>query len=166
MKQLIVPDLGLPGSILSKYDSREKESSSRKLTLDESRELIISLVDIHPKTMIIIEVLDETNPGRRGELLGTLQDIVSNSKGLLKTFVSSRDDDDISRKLELYIEASDNEEDIGSFVNREVTKAIDEGCLLRGIVPDELRQCIISTCTLTCGARGMYEPTFSSRFIV
>lgn len=168
VKQLVVPGLGLPKPILSKYKARKDEDSLRQLTLDESRELIISLVDIHPKTTIIIDALDETDPGRRQELLNTLEEIVSTSKGLLKIFVSSRDDNNISRKLEnlpnLYIEASDNEEDIRSFVNREVTKAIDEGCLLHGIVPDELRQRIIFT--LTSGARGMYVPRVSSRCIL
>lgn len=163
VKQLAVPKLGLPKPVIMKYEKREAESSTRPLQLIESRDLIQELISIHPKTTIVIDALDETDPNTRRELLNALEFVVESSNGLLKIFVSSRDDNDIIRKLEkvpnLYIQASDNEQDIKCFVHREVARVIDEGILLEGQVSCELRQRIEST--LVNEARGMYiHPPF------
>lgn len=157
VKQLTLPGLGLPDPVVVKHQEREAESSLRPLTFKESWELILSLVSIHPKTTIIIDGLDETDPRLRRELLNALCDLVNNARGLLKIFVLSREDRDIRIKLDgvshVCIHAADNTADIKRFVQRQVQDAIANGELLGGSVPAELRERVITT--LTDGAQGM-----------
>ncbi len=76
---------------------------------------------------------------------------------LIKVFVSSRDDIDIVLRLKhspnVFIQASDNKEDIENFVHAEVEHSINNHKLLRGQVPSQLKIQIISA--LIEGAQGM-----------
>ena len=84
-----------------------------RLSVTESMELIVTLADLNPAT-IIIDALDECDPNRRQELLQALDEIIQKSANLIKVFVSSRDDIDIVLRLKhspnVFIQASDNKE--------------------------------------------------------
>lgn len=128
----------------------------RRLTLQEAVDLIISLTDENPAT-IIIDALDECDALHRYELLEALDVIIQQSSNIVKIFVSSREDSDILCKLEnspnLYIGADDNKRDIENFIRAEVAEAILKKRLLNGNVSIHLRQLIIET--LERGAQGM-----------
>jgi hypothetical protein len=126
------------------------------LRLDESVDLIKMLTDQCIGTTIIIDALDECDATTRHELLTSLTSIMQSASSV-KIFVSSRDDKDITLRLQgqpnLHIRASDNDEDIRRYVKFEVGKAVADKRLLDGEVSTEMVQHIIQT--LTMKAQGM-----------
>lgn len=106
----------LQKQVVSMYNARKSSGfSSNSLAFKESLDLIISLADTYTQISIVIDALDECDPQERRKFLDSLQTIIKTSR-LVKIFVSSRDDDDIIRRLDgvpnLWIEARDNEDDI------------------------------------------------------
>jgi hypothetical protein len=105
----------------------------------------------------VLDALDECNPETRHYLLESLDDIIQKSTGLVKIFVSSRDDKDVMLALNkspnVYIKSSDNAEDIKTFIECEVGLAIRKGRLLNGSISTELRQHVVNT--LKGGSQGM-----------
>lgn len=130
---------------------------SGDLAIRESTELILQLLNIYPKTTIIIDALDECDRKLREDLFESLQKIVTLAPNLVKIFVSSRDDADITKRYavlpNLYIEATDNVEDINSFVESKVSECIQKRRLLNGQVKPELKSLICRT--LSDDANGM-----------
>ena len=152
VKQLSVqlPEYGVPNSVTDEYEKQEKKAfSSLNLSFQECQNLIVSLLDIYPRTAIVIDALDEIDRQSRKPFLEALNTIAQASKNLVKIFVSSRDDDDIILKLEavpnLYIDATDNAGDIERFIHREINSSIDGCALLRGKVNSQLKSQIVST---------------------
>ena len=131
------------------YTSREENGfAAGPLTLDESTALIIELTQDRPLTTFIVDALDECDLSSRGELLDALSRILQDSCSLVKILVSSRADADIvchfSDCPNLQIKASQNQEDIENYVHSEVEYLINRKKLLRGKVPEDLKQRIAS----------------------
>lgn len=155
MKQLslAMPLAGLPKPVVEEYDKQSKDGFAwGKLSFKCCAGLLISLIQIFPKTTFIIDALDESNPEERGRLLDLLETFMKFPENLIKIFISSRDDLDIHFRLgngpNLYIEAQDNQEDIIRFIHREMAarKRLFQ-------LPDELKSRVIST--LASKAKGM-----------
>ena len=112
--------------------------------------------------MIVIDALDECDPRRRRELFDALSAILQTSRSLIKIFVASRDDRDISLFLEgcinLDIDVSNNSEDINHFVKSEVDNWIKTKRLLYGKVAAGLRDDIKQR--LRTQAHGMSVQNF------
>ena len=145
--------------VVRKYTEKKTEAKGRnpeKLVLDETVDTILALLETNPAT-IVIDALDECDPGSRGELLDALDTIICESASLVKVFVSSRDDGDIVCRLanspNVYIRASDNKVDIERFVRTQVTEAIKKKRLIKGNVSEQLKSQIIKT--LINEAQGM-----------
>lgn len=118
------------------YKNKEAEGfASGSLRIEESCSLIIQLAEQYPLTTILIDALDECDPGKRRDLLKCLEKILQESSGLVKIFVSSRDDQDIVFRLqhypELEIKSDKNSDDIAVFVKNETERLINEGELLQ-----------------------------------
>jgi Cdc6-like AAA superfamily ATPase len=151
---------GLPKCVVSKYKERNKNGVALGPPLfHDSLNLLIEILDIHSSTVIVIDALDEIDSKfRRQDFLQALKHIISASRNLVKLFVASRDDTDISLALDnvpnLYINAEDNKDDIERFIKHEVARSITQGKLLQGKVSDQLREHIISTLIKKAG--GMY----------
>jgi hypothetical protein len=83
----------------------------------------------------VIDALDECDPGKRRDLLKALEKILQESSGLVKIFVSSRDDHDIVSRLQHYpnleIKSDRNSDDIAVFVKEQTERLINEGELLQ-----------------------------------
>ena len=129
------------------YKSREQNGfAAGPLTLDESTALIIELSQERPLTTIIIDALDECDISSRGDLLDALSRILQDSCSLVKILVSSRPDADIvchfSDCLNIQVEASQNQADVEYYVISEVEYLINRKKLLRGNVPEKLKQTI------------------------
>jgi hypothetical protein len=163
LKQLScsLPDLPIRTPVAKAYTKKREEAEvngcePEKLTLVESVELILALLENNPAT-IIVDALDECDMARRHEFLMALDKIIGESANLVKVFVSSRDDHDIVCRLtgspNVYIRASDNGEDIERFVRSEVTQSVKAKRLLSGNVSEELQSQIIDA--LIGGAQGM-----------
>jgi hypothetical protein len=155
-------DLPVREPVAKRYKQLKEEADDDgneeplKLTVTESVELILALLERNPAT-IIIDALDECDPVRRHELLAALDTIIRDSANVVKIFVSSRDDHDILCRLgnspDIFIRASDNGEDIDHFVRSQVKQSIVDKRLLSGKVSTELRERIISV--LIEKAQGM-----------
>lgn len=129
------------------YKTRERDGfAAGPLTITEGKALIIEMSQFRPLSTIVIDALDECDPGLRSELFDTLTEVLQTSNGLVKILVSSRNERDITCELagclNLQIEAKDNQADIGQFVNHEVDHLIQKKRLLYGNVPDDLRHMI------------------------
>ena len=140
------------------YQDREREGQvSSGLSLGESQKLLVQLTDIYPQTTICIDALDEVETETRQFLLKALKDIIEKSKNLVKIFATTRMDTDILRQFETFprieLQPDDNIGDINRFVETKLQSTIDDGQLLDGDVPGELKDEI---CDVLCKrSRGM-----------
>jgi hypothetical protein len=115
-------------SVAQLYD--EKKSSgfaSSKMSFTEAETLLLELVQAFPRVHILLDALDECHEddcARLIEVFNRLVDTVPNV--LLKIFISSRRNDDITRQLlkkaNIGIEATDNHDDIFRFVVDRIDK--------------------------------------------
>ncbi|KAK4107910.1 hypothetical protein N656DRAFT_719196, partial [Canariomyces notabilis] len=134
------------------------EPGTAKLPLDLTIKLILDLLRENPAT-IILDALDECDPGTRHELFEALDAIVANAENVVKIFLTSRNDGDIVCRLastpNIYINAQKNGFDIMRFIVTELDRVIAQKQLLRGQVPDRLKREI--TDTLIQRADGMFR---------
>ena len=126
------------------YDARSKGDSPKgSLTIEECAEVIISITQHRPLTTIVIDALDEVQQRERYQLLEALSTIVSDSPGLVKILVSSRNDQDIVGYLNdvpnIEIRSSQNQDDITKYVNSELDSRIKSKRLLHGKVDADLK---------------------------
>lgn len=112
-----------------------------------SKDFIIELAEQRFSTTIILDALDECDPKRLPDMLKALQDILQRSSGLVKIFVSSRDDQDIVWRLKDYpnleIDARKYHDDIVNFVQSEIELRIRDKDLLKGSITAALKAKII-----------------------
>ncbi|CAG9938653.1 unnamed protein product [Clonostachys rosea f. rosea IK726] len=164
-RQLATPEVG--GAILEPalevYNERESQASADgPLRLEESKELIIKLLDQYKgATMTIaIDALDECNEDTRGDLLEVFEFLLEESPCLLKLLVSSRDDQDIVYQFENYpclaLSSAHSSSDIELFVASEVKKLLNNRFLRKTQSGREaLSEKIIKE--LTAKADGMFR---------
>ena len=140
------------------YGERKEEGfAAGSLNSHECTALILEMTKDRLMTTIVIDALDECDPEKRDVLLEALSSIVTDSTGLVKLFISSRDDRDIVLHLgecpNLKIQASHNQSDITRYVNSEVSKMIHSRRWRSGKVDEKLEQEIKSA--LIEKAQGM-----------
>ena len=138
VRQLSCAEPGLPllPPVIEKYEKKGQGFSSQGLQFGESCELIMKLIEHYPVTTIVIDALDECNPDKREMLLDAIEGLLQNSSlGLLKVFLSSRDDQDIACTLREYpnldLVSSRNSADIEAFVREETNRLVKKQRLLR-----------------------------------
>ncbi|KAF4630251.1 hypothetical protein G7Y89_g7884 [Cudoniella acicularis] len=126
-------DLPIREPVAGAYKDRKEKADDigceiENLKLDECEQLIISLLEYNPAT-IIIDALDECDSKKRSKLMRALDNIIQKSPSLVKIFVSSRDDSDIVCRLEnspnIFIDASDNSLDIERWVSLQIDNLCD-----------------------------------------
>ncbi|KAI0856607.1 hypothetical protein F4860DRAFT_398338 [Xylaria cubensis] len=131
------------------------EPEDLALVTDESVKVLLKLFDKYPAVALVLDALDEVNQESRQELLDALSNLIQQSTTLVRIFISSRSNYDISFSLadapNIYIGADDNAEDISSFIN----KKLAEAKLLRGNLYPSLHAIIVKT--LNDGAKGMFR---------
>jgi len=144
--------------VVDVYQDREKKGQkASRLSLIESQELLVQLADIHPRTTICIDALDEVENNNRLKLLKSLKNLVDGAKNLVKVFATTRMDTDILLQFKMFprieLVPDDNVGDINQFVKTSLHSAIEEEQLLHGIVPSELE---IEICETLCErSKGM-----------
>ena len=126
------------------YKDRENKGQvTSHLSLGESQELLVQLVDIYPQTTICIDALDEVETKSRPSLLKALKYIIEKSKNLVKIFATTRMDIDILWQFDMFprieLKPDDNIGDISRFVKTKLQSTIDDRLLLGGQVPDKLK---------------------------
>ena len=144
------------------YLDREREGqTSSRLSLRESEELLVKLMDIHPQTTICIDALDEVKTKARIHLLKALKNVIEKSKNPVKIFATTRMDTDILRQFETFprIELQpNNTSDINQFVKTKLQSTIDDRLLLDGDVPDNLK---IEICDVRGHTRMAWDPSMA-----
>ncbi|XEU97320.1 hypothetical protein FSHL1_002606 [Fusarium sambucinum] len=99
------------------------ETSGMALDISTCQNLIESLVCDYSRTTIILDALDECERDSRAELMKAVSCL--RNRGI-RVFISSRTDDDIQRHFQdnpvIEIQATDNEDDINSFVRHELSQ--------------------------------------------
>ena len=148
----------LPRPIVEKFKKRGESFDSKGPTLEESLRIIISLKECNETTIIVVDALDECATETRQTLLEAFEKIVERSSGLVKIFVSSRDDQDIVCSLrdhpQLEISSEKNTDDIESFVEIETRALVRKGRLLRNSgAKEEMKGLIVNQ--ICEGADGM-----------
>lgn len=98
----------------------DEDFDDQEWTSDESTEILIELTNVYPSVTIVIDALDEVLESDRLDLVDALTAVLKESESLVKIFISSRDNVDITLRLEgtpnLRIGAKENSEDIDNFV--------------------------------------------------
>ena len=156
----VQPDAPILSPVIEKYKSQGEGFSSSGLDLDDSRDLIIRLIEDYSMTTIVVDALDECDPLMRQSLLDAFEQILKESLGLVKIFVSSRNDQDIVCTLREYpnmdISSDKNTADIKAYVKTETMKLVKSGQLLRNSrAKDRMATSIIEQ--ISDGADGMFR---------
>jgi hypothetical protein len=148
----------LPKPIVDMYRDRKKKGQiSSRLSLSESQGLLVQLTDMYHQTMICIDALDEVAEDKRISLLKALNDVMAQSKSLVKIFATTRMNPEIVAQFKIFprieLQPDDNVSDINQFIETRVKSAIDDSQLLCGQVSDVLKTEI---CDVLCErSKGM-----------
>ncbi|KAL4969617.1 ankyrin repeat domain-containing protein [Aspergillus stella-maris] len=128
------------------------------LDYPECLEILNALLASDSSTTIVIDAIDECNMEDRNALLASLQQLLDLPGILLRIFISSRADPDITVRLNQWpsvaIEEALTRQDMERFVQREVTQAIERKLLLYGNVSSDLEAKIIGALLAKSG--GMF----------
>ncbi|KAI0402123.1 hypothetical protein F4802DRAFT_577281 [Xylaria palmicola] len=104
----------------------KSQSDGSGWTLGLCREYLIKLLNLYPRTTLILDALDECKPEERTNLLDFFDSIPSTSSKPVRIFISSRPEGDIRQRLShlpnIEIQATDNESDIAKFVTQSIEK--------------------------------------------
>jgi ankyrin repeat domain-containing protein 50 len=122
-------------TIASDHDSMQKNLrqlhiqtrlKASKLSMDFCRDLLLEFINLYPKTTLVLDGLDECDKRKRGALIETFDYFLDHALRPVKIFISSRPDGDIKERFKgranIEIQATDNHDDIATFVESEITK--------------------------------------------
>jgi len=154
----VEPGKGLPPPIVEKYKRQGEGFKSRGPCLEESLDFVMTLTEAYGVTTIIVDALDECNSETRQSLLEAFEEILQKSAGLVKIFVSSRDDQDIVLQFRespnFDITPSRNTKDIENYVRTEIENLVGKRRLLRNSgAQNKMKELIIDQ--VSKGADGM-----------
>lgn len=142
---LMAPDGEFPELVSSIYRSRK---DSGQLTLGECSGILLNLLNGFSQTTIVIDALDECNPSTRKLLLDTLGGLLLASPHIVKIFVASRDDDDLTRILAQFpgvqIGVNDNAQDMERYIDSQIEARITGNEFRIGKADPKLKAFIIS----------------------
>ncbi|OHE99342.1 hypothetical protein CORC01_05383 [Colletotrichum orchidophilum] len=107
---------------------RKKEQIQSDITVNDCETALIEMINSYPRTVLVLDALDECREDTRRQLVGLFKRLVEKSNRLLKIFIASRLEADIEKNLGSFqgpramipIHTSDNHGDIEKFVNTEV----------------------------------------------
>lgn len=147
VKQLaaLSPEGPLQSIIIQEYESRKaKYGAASPLNFTDAYNLAKTLCDLYPQSSIVVDALDECDQHSRHDLLHALHDLAANSSSLVKIFVTSRLDEDITAifkpkgipTIELDTN-EDREQDISQIVQDKVEEAFTSRGLLSGKLTEE-----------------------------
>ncbi|KAF8418313.1 hypothetical protein EV426DRAFT_679800, partial [Tirmania nivea] len=135
---------GLLTPVVNIYNDQEtKGQTSAQLSIRESQDLLVQILNIYPQTTICIDAMDEVDNDMQIDLLEYLNDIIYTLQNVLKIFVTTRMDIDILMQFEIFprieLQPDDNVDNINGFVQTKVKTMINCKQLLYGKVSNELK---------------------------
>ncbi|KAF4860934.1 Ankyrin repeat and SOCS box protein 3 [Colletotrichum siamense] len=126
---------------------RKKEQIQSDITVEDCETALIEMINTYPRTVLILDALDECRKDVRRQLGELFKRLVKNSNRLLKIFITSRQEPghDIGEYLKslhgsramISISTSDNQGDIRKFIDAEVAnfpKTWDNKTITRTLV--------------------------------
>jgi hypothetical protein len=139
-------------------DHLSKGFSQGQIAPSEASSLLLKTLQIMDRvTYLLIDGLDECESESRLQILKFLHLVTGLEHTQVQVFVASRDNDDITLRLEnrpnIYIKPEDNRSDILAFINSEINQAVSSKRLLRGKVDHQLSKHIKER--LEAGSEGM-----------
>jgi hypothetical protein len=97
-----------------------------ELNMDICKSLLLEFINLYPKTTLVLDALDECDKRKRSVLIETFDYFLVHASRPVKIFISSRPDGDIKERFKnranIEIQATDNHDDIATFVESEITK--------------------------------------------
>ncbi|KAJ5704052.1 hypothetical protein N7493_011190 [Penicillium malachiteum] len=122
----------------------------------QCKEQILESLNIYPRTILVIDAMDECDSEKRYRLIDALRTFILECKNTVKIFISSRPDSNIKSHLasvpSVTISASDNHDDIEKFLDFELDRlAKDEGIRVLGRMKTEIMAKLLEKC------QGMFQ---------
>ncbi|KAK1466032.1 hypothetical protein CMEL01_12024 [Colletotrichum melonis] len=116
---------GIHETLFNLYQRKQTQSD---ITLQECETALVEMINSYPRTVLILDALDECKKDTRRQIVQLFKRLVEKTNGCLKIFIASRPEHDISDHLRSFqelratiiINTSDNQGDIEKFVNTEV----------------------------------------------
>ncbi|OBS29493.1 hypothetical protein FPOA_03430 [Fusarium poae] len=104
--------------------------NNQTFSIESCQKRIAALLEIYPRTIIVLDALDECERSIRRDLIAFFTDLIDGSTHPIKVFVSSRDEGDIGKLLAtenvLSIDIDrKNERDIEMYLDTELVRACD-----------------------------------------
>ncbi|KAM0492985.1 hypothetical protein ACHAP8_009514 [Fusarium lateritium] len=130
--------------------------NNQNFSTESCQKRIAALLDIYPRTIIVLDALDECERSTRRDLIAFFKNLIESSTHPIKVFVSSRDEDDIRKLLSTENVLSigidrKNENDIEMYLDTELERACDHWSPeTRGKVKQKLVE----------GSMGMFRWTY------
>ncbi|KID61782.1 uncharacterized protein G6M90_00g113390 [Metarhizium brunneum] len=109
----------------------EMRNKSEAFSVQKCQERIVQLINILPRTIFVLDALDECDKGTAKRLVKFFTRLVQESKSLIKIFVSSRDEQHIRRTIcsnhtiEITINKN-NHDDIKRYISTTIEEVGDE----------------------------------------
>lgn len=108
------------------YDRKSRIQSD--ISMEDCEATLVKMINSYPRTILVLDALDECGKDTRKELVQLFKRFVQKSERLLKIFIASRPESDISDYLNSFrspqtlvsISTSDNRGDIEKFVTAEM----------------------------------------------
>lgn len=126
---------------------QESRKQGVKLSTKVCKDQIFASANLYPRTILILDGLDECDANERGALIKILAELIQHAKNPVKLFISSRREQDIAKQLEISriieISARDNKEDIQKFVDERIEKTEETGKWIS--IPQDLKNKIKNT---------------------
>ena len=121
---------------------------------------ILVAVSEHMQINIIIDAFDECDQGKSPRLVQCLQEVIRRSPKNVKVFISTRSfpaiEDALTPERSIEVTAADNGGDVRTFIHATLTNRINEGMLLNGNVPEDLKEEIEVKLTGRAGSMFLY----------
>ena len=142
------PFSSVHASILEEYDFRQAEAKAdgfemTRLLVADCVRLILGITAANPAT-IVIDAVDEIEPEFRHVLSTALTQITRDSLNVVKIFLSTRYDSNISVLFpdvsSLAIRKQHTAQDMETYVHQEIARVVEAKRLLNGVVSKDLVQ--------------------------
>ncbi|OJD23428.1 hypothetical protein ACJ73_05221 [Blastomyces percursus] len=108
------------------YYFRSRQEASEPTIGEECKGLLLELINMYPKTTLIVDALDECEERSGNVLFEQFDYLVTKAAKPVKIFISSRPNIDIKNTFRSHanigIQATDNYDDISKFVKSEITR--------------------------------------------
>ncbi|PVH70870.1 hypothetical protein DL98DRAFT_660946 [Cadophora sp. DSE1049] len=132
IKQLAESCEPLPGDLGADEHKRDTDSATKELDVEDCQRMLKDTLGCLQRVLLILDALDECDDTSRGSLLDVFDDLIQprESGAKVKIVISSRENEDITRRLKqrdnVGISALDNGNDIKKFVNDCIDKHNEE----------------------------------------